>query len=125
MKKDNAMTKPTYLSAEEIAAMELPAPVPRVPALNGAPMETFLEVYADARVELGIWECSPGRFPAAKDGIGEFMHVVEGRGILTSADGTVHEIRPGALIVTPDGWSGTWEIEETVRKEYVVWKTTD
>jgi uncharacterized cupin superfamily protein len=28
-------------------------------------------------------------------------------------------------MLCPDGWSGTWEVEETVRKTYAVVKTAD
>ena len=27
------------------------------------------------------------------------------------------------VLITPDGWRGTWEITETVRKVYTIWNT--
>jgi len=51
------------------------------------------------------------------------MHILAGRGRLVGDDGSSFELAPGAVIVVGDGWSGTWEIEATVRKEYVIWRT--
>lgn len=51
------------------------------------------------------------------------MHFLSGAGTITTADGTVHEIRPGVVLVAPDGWRGTWDIRETVRKVYTIWAT--
>ena len=28
-----------------------------------------------------------------------------------------------AVMVCPDGWTGTWDVEETVRKTYAIVKT--
>jgi uncharacterized cupin superfamily protein len=49
------------------------------------------------------------------------MHFIAGKGTITTVDGTVHEIRPGVVLVAPDGWRGTWDISETVRKVYTIW----
>ena len=32
-------------------------------------------------------------------------------------------MRPGVVRFFPDGWSGTWEIRETVRKTYAIVRT--
>ena len=40
-------------------------------------------------------------------------------GRITDADGTVHELVPGVVMVLPLGWSGRWDITETLRKLYV------
>ncbi len=38
-------------------------------------------------------------------------------------DGALHEIGPGTLLFTPDGWRGTWHVRATVRKTFVIWKS--
>lgn len=111
------------LTDEEALALQLPEPTPREPALEGNPVESFLNTYEDGVVEIGVWECSPGRFPSKKQGIGEAMFILAGKGRLIEDSGAEIALEPGATIITPDGWSGTWEIEETVRKKYVIWKT--
>jgi len=59
-------------------------------------------------------------FPSEKRGISEYMCFLSGDATIVDADGTKHEIGPGAAIFLPDGWSGTWEIRRTVRKTYTI-----
>ena len=78
------------------------------------------------------WSCStmvgrrwasgmhPGSWASEKVGFGELMHFVAGHGWITDADGTRHEIAPGFVRYFPDGWRGTWEVDATVRKVYVL-----
>lgn len=101
--------------------MSLTVRGPRVPALSGTPVESARVLHSDAGGRSGVWECTPGRFDSARDGDTELMHFVAGKGTITSADGTVHDIRPGVVLVAPDGWRGTWDIRETVRKIYTIW----
>jgi hypothetical protein len=92
-------------------------------AFAGEPVESALTIHEDERLEVGIWECTPGSFPAAKDGISEVMQFVAGEATIVGEDGALHEIGPGTTVVTPDGWRGTWHVRRTVRKAYVIWKT--
>ncbi|WP_396911972.1 cupin domain-containing protein [Mycolicibacterium sp.] len=103
--------------------IELTVRGPRTPALAGAPVESVHVLHSDAGGRSGIWECTPGRFDSARNGDTELMHFVAGSGTITTADGTVHEIRPGVVLVAPDGWRGTWDIRETVRKVYTIWNS--
>ena len=57
------------------------------------------------------------------DGYYEQMHFVAGRGTITGSDGVVTAIGPGVVMLCPDGWSGTWKVDETVRKTYAIVKT--
>lgn len=108
-----------YDSAPETMTLTLLGP--RSPVLSGAPVESAHVLHRDGNGRSGVWECTPGRFDSARDGDTELMHFVAGAGTITSADGTVHEIRPGVVLVAPDGWRGTWDIRETVRKVYTIW----
>jgi uncharacterized cupin superfamily protein len=103
--------------------LELPSGGPRVPALSGEPIESFRVLHRDEGGRSGVWQCTPGSFESARDGDTELMHFLAGAGTITSADGTVHEIRPGVVLVAPDGWRGRWDIHETVRKVYTIWNT--
>jgi uncharacterized cupin superfamily protein len=97
---------------------------PRVPSLSGVPVESVRELHRDGRARTGVWECTPGSFDSARNGDTEVMHFVAGDATITSADGETYEIRPGSVLVAPDGWRGTWEIRQTVRKVYTIWDTT-
>jgi uncharacterized cupin superfamily protein len=101
--------------------VELTQSRPRIPALSGSPVESFRVLHADAGGRSGVWECTPGRFDSAREHDTELMHFLSGKGTITSADGTVHDIKPGAVLIAPLGWRGTWDIQETVRKIYTIW----
>ena len=92
-------------------------------AVAGEPYESWHVISDDGRVELGIWEVTPGSFRGETDGNYEQMHFVAGSGTITDGDGVVTEIRPGVVMLCPDGWSGVWDVRETVRKTYAVVKT--
>jgi uncharacterized cupin superfamily protein len=107
----------------DLLNLQLPSKGPRTDATSGSPEQFSLTLFDDGRVRLGVWECTPGSFPAAKDGVGEHGHIIAGDATLHGTDGTSVELRPGVTFVTPDGWSGSWEIRETVRKVFMVWPT--
>lgn len=111
------MTIDDVLSAELEAGRLVPT------ATAGEPYESWNVISDDGRVELGIWEVTPGSFRGSTDGVYELMHFVAGRGTITGADGLVTGIRPGVVMLCPDGWSGRWDVRETVRKTYAVVRT--
>jgi hypothetical protein len=120
MSTDAAAVPGISRSPEEILSMDLPSLGARQGATQGEPHESLQEIANDGRVQVGVWECTAGGFPSARDGISEVMHFVAGDGTLYDEDGTAREIKPGAVIVVQDGWRGRWEIRETVRKTYTV-----
>lgn len=102
-------------------SLELDRLGPHKGTQSGTPVESFRVLHRDAGGRSGVWECTPGRFDSARSGDTELMHFIAGVGTITTADGTVHEIRPGVVLIAPDGWRGTWDIRETVRKVYTIW----
>jgi uncharacterized protein len=119
----SAPVVPSASSADDLLALELTSTGPRAGATSGAPEEFAHELFNDERVEIGVWACTPGEFPSVKDGISESMHILAGAGVLRGEDGTETTLAPGTVVVTPDGWRGTWTITETVRKLYTIWTT--
>lgn len=116
-------TIPASISFDDVLGVELEVIGPRAGATSGEPVESLRRLWSDDVVETGVWEVTPGTFPGVKDGICELMHFAAGRGTITGDDGTVTRIGPGVVMFTPDGWRGTWDVEETVRKTYVVVRT--
>jgi uncharacterized cupin superfamily protein len=106
-----------YACEAQLASMGV-----RLNATKGAPVESKLVLYSDRKTEIGIWEVTPGSFPAQKDDVCELMQFVSGRGTITDSTG-VTEIRPGVVMFTPDGWTGTWDVHETIRKTYALHRT--
>ena len=80
-------------------------------------LETWSSV--DEATSTGIWECEPGPSRWELDG-GEFIHVVRGRMTCTADDGTITEVGPGDSMTFAPGWSGRWDIHETLRKVYTI-----
>jgi uncharacterized protein len=91
-------------------------------ATSGEPVESKLVLYADRYTEIGIWEVTPGSFPAAKDGVCELMQFVAGSATIVDANGET-TVEPGIVMFLPDGWTGTWTVHETVRKTYALHHT--
>jgi uncharacterized cupin superfamily protein len=93
---------------------------PKPNTVAGAPIESVYEIHAEEGLEVGVWEITPGSFRTSKDGISEVMHFISGSGTIDGDDGTTTVIAPGVVLITPDGWSGTWHVSETVRKVYAI-----
>ena len=81
------------------------------------PRQTDCGFYAEGNTYAGTWECEPGtlRLDLA---VTEFCHLLEGHWVLTSDSGQVTEVRAGDSWVFPNGWKGTAEVVEKVRKVY-------
>ena len=67
----------------------------------------------------GTWECEPGKLQLDLD-ITEFCDLLKGHWILTSESGAITEIKAGDSWIFPNGWKGTAEVVETVRKVYMI-----
>lgn len=100
---------------------DLPAPVAKPTSITDGQAESALELWTDGRgTEVGYWECSPGRFTATRKGFSEICQIVSGRMTLHPTESAPIDLGPGSTIVMPEGWTGEWEVHETVRKLYVV-----
>jgi uncharacterized cupin superfamily protein len=92
---------------------------PRTGADVGDPQMSIIELYSGNGIEAGVWECTPGGWHIANRSDHETVVVVSGRGTITDADGTLRQLVPGAVVNLPKGWSGRWDITETLRKVYI------
>jgi uncharacterized cupin superfamily protein len=68
---------------------------------------------------MGIWECSPGRWQRTIMEE-EFAHFIKGSARFVPTKGDPVEIKAGDTIWFPANSAGVWEIEEDVRKVYVI-----
>jgi uncharacterized cupin superfamily protein len=78
-----------------------------------------LTLWSDGDQEIGVWECTPGPSRWLLE-THEFVHIIGGRMTVTIDGGEPVELVTGDTAVFPRGWSGTWEIAETLRKLYVI-----
>ena len=113
------------MTVDDVLAAHLAAGQPVPTATAGEPYESWHVIHDDGRVEIGVWQVTPGSFRGDKTGVYESMHFVAGAGRITDADGVVTELRPGVVMFCPDGWPGLWEVTETIRKTYTIVRTGD
>jgi len=93
----------------------------RSDATHGAPATASKIVYDVGPTAVGCWTCTPGSFPVAcPRPTTEAFHVLEGIFFLTNADGSAQRCVAGDTVLLPKGWTGYWDIIETVRKLWVV-----
>ena len=83
-----------------------------------APEMALLSLYRDptGRFEAGIWECSPMKRVPATLARSELMHILEGSGSITNADGMVFEFSAGDTFLVPIGMGYQWHNDTPVRK---------
>lgn len=63
---------------------------------------------ADAHFTAGLYKAGAGDFPIDSYPEDEFCYFLSGSVKLTSADGTVLELKAGDSVVIPKGWKGRW-----------------
>ena len=106
-----------------VSAADLEGPLPstgaRAGADRGEPQTSTLVVHDAPPVQVGVWECTPGGWSIDDRPNTEIVHVLSGRATITDADGATRELVAGTALVLPAGWSGRWDIHETLRKLYV------
>lgn len=101
-------------------------PVPTDRVLRGAPAQAIANAYSspDQRFHAGVREGRPGAWRVAYTEH-EFCHLLGGRLRLLGDDGHASEWAAGDSFVVPAGFTGTWEVLETVRKLYAVYEPGD
>jgi uncharacterized protein len=100
--------------------LDLGDAVPRPVVIAGDPHERAVSIWTDNRLDVGVWECTPGEFPFRRDGYDEVFCVLSGEGTLHFDDGREFELRPGSVILTPSGTTGRWDVRSTIRKAYTI-----
>lgn len=91
--------------------------------VRGNPLRTTYEHFlaANGQLSAGLWQCEPGAWNIAfAPGKDEFFCVIEGRLRITDQAGLANEFSAGQACVIPGGFTGVFEVLETVRKYYVL-----
>jgi uncharacterized cupin superfamily protein len=87
---------------------------------TGEEMATHgVELWVDGESSAGIWQCAPGPSRWTLE-TNEVIYLVAGRMTVTPDGGEPAQIGVGDMAVFPKGWTGTWELHETVRKVYSI-----
>ncbi|WP_418057467.1 cupin domain-containing protein [Pimelobacter simplex] len=93
----------------------------RAGADSGDPQLGVHAVDTSGHGSVGVWECTPGGWPVTNRPDTEVCYILAGRATITDdASGTPYPVAAGDLLLLPAGWSGRWDVEQTVRKVYAI-----
>ncbi len=90
-----------------------------VPLSEPVAVTSTTSVERNDGIETGVWECTPGRW-RRQIVQQEFCHFIAGRCTFTPDGGEPIEIQAGDALMMPANTVGIWDIQETVRKTYVL-----
>ena len=102
--------------------MTLPASAPRANPIKGDPHESTGELWVHNGLNVGVWQSTPGVFPASRIGYDEVFICLSGAATMTGDDGVRYDLSPGSVLFTPAGFTGRWDVTETFRKVYCIIK---
>lgn len=102
----------------DVAEPEITRPDP-ARVLAGDPVHTTWNAEDRDGLYCGIWQSTPGTWRVAYDEW-EYCRILAGRSVITGDDGTRMQVGPGDSFVIRPGFTGTWEVQETTRKDYVI-----
>ncbi|MCG2575108.1 cupin domain-containing protein [Acinetobacter sp. ME22] len=116
------MTTMTVVKRENIENNVLTPAGLREGADHGNPQLGIQSLAPEANGNLGIWECQPGGWPVIDRKDTEFCYIISGKATLTDErTGEKRDVTEGDLIILPVGWTGRWDVTETVRKIYTIY----
>ena len=107
-----------YLRDANAAAIGVHEPKPTT--VTAGLTEASLEIWADGKIDTGIWECTVGEFTAERRGYTEICTILSGSVTLEVEGQEPLSFGPGDVFVTPSGWKGVWRVHEPLRKHYTI-----
>ena len=121
---DDANNQPAQGAGFNAIRIDSNARLPAVPQTDPAlyldemPEMGLLSLYKDqsGKFEVGLWECSPMQRVPATLARSELMHILEGSGTITNADGIVFDFAAGDTFLVPIGMGYQWQNTEYVKK---------
>ncbi|ODR22873.1 MULTISPECIES: cupin domain-containing protein [Mycobacteriaceae] len=113
---------PTLTHLQNVANLTDLEPAGQRPgADSGDPQLKTLTVPSGTDANVGVWECEPGGWAVINRPNTETCYIVAGKAKITDDEtGSVVEISAGDFLTLPPGWSGRWDVTETVRKVYAI-----
>ena len=92
----------------------------RAGADSGNPLTSVTSFNSGNNQAIGLWMCEPGGFPVTNRPNTETVYIISGKATIANADGPKHLLVPGSFHTLPTGWSGRWDVTETIRKLYIL-----
>lgn len=116
---------PARLDPDKIAGLGLTAIPPDAykDILVGGELNMRVATLFEGReLRVSIFESTPAKTDhrTRPTDVDEFVYVLSGKLILTEPNGMRHEYLPGASLVLPVGYKGTWEMQGNYRELVVL-----
>jgi uncharacterized cupin superfamily protein len=106
----------------DLSNLDLGPFAPKPTSFTDGQVEAAKQLWAsdDGMSQVGVWECTPGRFSADRTKSSEICHILSGSATVVKEGGDDRRVGPGDVLILPLGWEGEWTIHEQVRKTYVL-----
>lgn len=113
------MTRPITVMRESQPEPRLDAtPWKRIENTNPRTVTMVNYQSPDGKKITGTWICTPGKWEFEYDKW-EYCHFQEGCSIIRLEDGSEIHLKAGDIFTIEPGTKGTWEVTETVRKNFI------
>lgn len=112
------MTNIRTVSEHNTGETQLPPHKAKPTATTEGLTESSNSVWAEGRINTGLWECNVGSFTAKREGYTEICTILSGRVTIEVAGSENEEFGPGDIMVMPSGWEGSWHVTEPLRKHF-------
>jgi len=81
---------------------------------------TFEEMHSgEVTVKVGVWEAGMGELILNNFPFTEYVLMISGSVIVTEKDVLAKTFGAGDTFVIPKGWTGTWDVQERMKKQIV------
>lgn len=87
--------------------------------IEGDPVHSTWNLEDRDGLYAGIWESTPGTWRVSYDEW-EYCRILAGVSVITEDGGAPRTLRAGDSFVIRPGFTGTWQVVETTRKDYVI-----
>ena len=112
------MARVTLFRLQAAGDPEVSRPDP-AKVLEGDPEHRTWNVEDRDGLWCGVWESTPGTWRVSYDEW-EYCRILTGVSVIRGDDGSALTVRAGDSFVIRPGFSGTWQVVETTRKDYVI-----
>lgn len=87
----------------------------------GAPYDATRKLASVGATSAGSWWCAEGGWPSLNERTTtEIFYVFSGHGCVTDLDNQNHYFGPGDTVILPKGWSGRWDVMQSIHKVWCV-----
>ncbi len=87
--------------------------------IAGDPVHRTWNVEERDGLYAGVWESTPGEWRVEYTEW-EYCEILAGVSVLSEEGGEARRVGPGDAFLLRPGFRGTWRVEETTRKRYVI-----